>query len=87
MADRHNNKNKISDYLVGNDQITPVTITVITITFTKKTKEQKGANSNIYGLIKTKEISLSSVRRSKIREERTFLLNAINLPGKSCHGN
>ena len=52
MADRHNNKNKISDYLVGNDQITPVTITVITITFTKKTKEQKGANSNMYGLIR-----------------------------------
>ena len=29
----------------------PSTITVITITFTKK-KEQKGANSNMYELIK-----------------------------------
>ena len=52
MADRHNHKkNKISGYLVGNDQMIPSTITLIIITFTKK-KEQKGANSNMYGLIK-----------------------------------
>ena len=53
VADRYNNKiNKISRYLVGNDQMIPSTITVIIITFTKKGKEQKGANSNMYGLIK-----------------------------------
>ena len=44
-------KNKISGDLGGNDQMIPNTITVIIITFTKK-KEQKGADSNMYGLIR-----------------------------------
>ena len=39
------------------------------------------------GESKDKEARLNLVCRSKTREERTFILNAINLPGKSCRGN
>ena len=72
--------------------MTPSTITVITITFTKKRKNKREQiviyiYIYIYGLIRIKEISLNSVRRSKTREERTFILSAINLPGKNCQGN
>ena len=70
--------------------MTPSTITVITITFTKKRKNKREKiviYIYIYELIRIKEISLNSVCRSKTREERTFLLSAVNLPGKSCCGN
>ena len=70
--------------------MTPSTIIVITITFTKKRKnkrEQIVIYIYIYGLIRIKEISLNSVHKSKTREERTFLLSTVNLPGKSCRGN
>ena len=54
VTDRHNNKkNKISGYLVGNDQIIPKhNYSNNNHFYRKKRTEQKGANSNMYGLIR-----------------------------------
>ena len=55
MTDRHNNNkiNKIFGYLVGNDQIIPKhNHSNNNHFYRKKGTEQKGANSNMYELIR-----------------------------------